>query len=128
MGMERPDFYMPEKITLEEYKRASGPRNKYFAHRTERDGIWFDSKKEADRYSQLKILERTGEIRNLTLQPVFPIVVNGKKVCNYRADFSYYRMKKAESIVEDCKGIKTPVYRLKKKLFEALYEKQILES
>lgn len=120
---------MADEITLSEYQELTKPKHKYFARRTERDGIWFHSLKEANRYSELKILERAGAIRNLKLQPVFPIVVNGKKVCNYRADFSYFDFKKAEPVVEDVKskGTMTPVYLLKKKLFEALYGRKISE-
>jgi len=67
----------------------------------------------------LRLLERAGEISNLELQPKFPITVNGTKVCTYIADFAYFTPK--EKIVEDVKGVLTPMYRLKKKLTEAVY-------
>lgn len=66
------------------------------------------------------MLERAGEIHGLILQPEFPIIVNGKKICKYIADFRYVN-RDIETVVEDAKGVKTDVYRLKKKLVEALY-------
>ena len=119
---------MSEEITLAEYLELNKPKHKYFAKRTEVDGIWFGSKREAMRYSDLKIQQLAGHIKNLTLQPVFPIIVNGQKVCEYRGDFSYTYMKTNRPVVEDCKGFRTPVYKLKKKLFEAIYEMEILET
>ena len=98
---------------------------KYHAIKTVIDGITFASKAEAARYNELKLLERSGEIDSLILQPVFPIAVNDKKICKYIADFSYYAGKK--NIIEDVKGMKTPVYRIKKKLVEAIYGIEITE-
>ena len=92
---------------------------KYRAVKTEVDGIIFDSKKEAARYKELILLEKSGVISHLELQPRYDCVVNGKKICSYRADFRYFNDQ--NSVVEDVKGFKTPVYRLKKKLVEALY-------
>jgi len=94
-------------------------RSKYKAVKTEVDGIMFDSKREAARYMELRLLERAGEIKNLELQPAFECRIDGKKICTYKADFRYFTAK--ECVVEDVKGMKTPVYRLKKKLVEALF-------
>ena len=99
---------------------------KYRAIKTEVDGVVFDSKKEAWRYQQLKLMEKAGAIKNLKLQPVFPIEIRGVKICKYKADFDYEQS--GERIVEDVKGFKTPVYRLKKKLTEAIYEIRIKET
>lgn len=95
--------------------------SKYGAVRTEVDGISFASKKEARRYGELKLLQRAGKIENLSLQPRFPLVVNGLKVCTYVGDFLYGIPGDASSlVVEDAKGFKTPEYKLKAKLFKAL--------
>tara|TARA_R100001082_G_scaffold8635_1_gene5056 strand:- start:2063 stop:2380 length:318 start_codon:yes stop_codon:yes gene_type:complete len=94
-------------------------KNKYRAVKTEVDGIVFDSKREAARYMELMLLERAGEISHLELQPKYDCIINGKKICTYKADFRYFT--KLGNIVEDVKGVKTPIYRLKKKLVEALY-------
>ncbi len=100
--------------------------NKYKAIRTVVDGITFDSKLEAARYQDLRLQEESGEIKRLTLQPSFPIEICGKKICTYRADFAYIR--DGEGVVEDVKGFKTPVYRLKKKLVSAIYGFDIYET
>ena len=104
------------------------PRNKYRAVKTEVDGITFDSKAEAKRYVELKLLEKQGLIQNLELQPKFDCVVNDTKVCTYRADFRYLDPSKEGShgqagctVVEDVKGYRTAVYKLKKRLVEALF-------
>lgn len=103
--------------------------SKYHARRTEVDNIWFDSQKEANRYSDLKLLVRAGTIHDLELQPEFPIVVNGQKICVYRADFAYKGLD-GKRTIEDVKSgpTKTPVYRLKKRLVEAIYGIRILET
>jgi len=91
------------------------------------DGIRFDSKKEATRYGELRLLERAGQIRDLRLQPRFKIEVNGIKICEYRADFIYTDAETGERIIEDVKGMKTQVYRLKKKLVEVVHGVDITE-
>jgi Protein of unknown function (DUF1064). len=87
-------------------------RNKYKAIKTSVDGIKFDSKKEAARYVQLKLLAKSGAIQSLELQPKYDLMVNGVKCGFYKADFRYYE--NGACIVEDVKGFKTPVYNLKK--------------
>lgn len=99
--------------------------SKYGATKTVMDGITFHSKGEAIRYSELKNLERAGKIQSLSLQPKFPIVVNDIKICNYIADFKYTL--DGVEIVEDFKGMVTPIYKLKKKLVKACYGIDILE-
>ncbi len=94
--------------------------SKYRAIRTEVDGIPFASKREAQRYMELAVAQRAGIIHELTLQQKFPLVVNGVKVCTYIADFCY-RDQQGRAIVEDSKVFKTPVYKLKYKLFHILY-------
>ena len=112
--------------------------HKFNAVRTEVDGHSFASKAEARRYSELKLLEKAGEIRSLTLQPVFPIRAHGqgfseKPIANYRGDFGYEESYTLNGrlcwryVVEDVKGVKTAVYRLKKKLVEAQHGITITE-
>ena len=107
--------------------------SKYNAHRTEIDGIVFDSKKEANRYCELKLLERAGEITDLRRQVRYeinqPYEIAGKKIRGiyYVADFAYYDKELGEPIVEDVKGVRTDVYKIKKKLFESKYNIQIRE-
>ncbi len=101
---------------------------KYRNEPTTVDGFTFASKKEAKRYQDLEILRRREEIFNLTLQPKYPIIVEGIKICDYVADFSYQTRLTGETVVEDTKGVKTPVYRLKRKLVKAVYGIEILET
>ena len=100
--------------------------NKYHNQKTVVDGIKFDSKLEATRYCQLKILQRAGEIKALQIQVPYVLIPgyikNGKKVrpLKYLADFTYYDCKKEKLIIEDVKSTttKTKEYKIKKKLFE----------
>nr|DAU32003.1 MAG TPA: Endonuclease [Caudoviricetes sp.] len=103
---------------------------KYHNTKTVADGIKFDSKLEAERYAQLKILERAGVIRALELQPSFDLLPsfrkNGKtwRKTVYKADFRYILAKDDSYIIEDVKGstaVITDVFRLKQKLFEYKY-------
>ena len=100
--------------------------NKYSAKKKALDGINFDSRKEARRYRELTLLSAAGELKDLKLQVPFVISVNGKKVCTYMADFTYTD-KAGKFVVEDAKGFKTPIYRLKKKLVEACHSVEIKE-
>ena len=107
-------------------------RSKYNAKRTTVHGTTFASQREAKRYCELLLLEKAGEIQHLELQPVYPIEVRGALICRYVADFRYREKplrtgSSGQVVVEDVKGMKTPVYRLKKKLIAALYGIQIRE-
>jgi len=101
-------------------------RSKYGAKKTVVDGITFDSQAEATRYGVLKVIQSAGLITDLRLQVPYQITVNGKKVCRYVADFVY--IENGKEVVEDVKGMKTPVYNLKKKLMEAVFGVVIFES
>lgn len=90
------------------------------------DGILFASLKEAQRYCLLKVLEKAGKIKWLQLQERLPIEVNGVKICTYVCDFTYFDSKNG-MVREDVKGMRTPVYKLKKKLVEAIWETAITE-
>lgn len=96
---------------------------KYHNQKTTIDGIVFASKKEAKRYTVLRSLQEGGYIRGLELQVPFELVPkgNGERAVKYIADFVYYDIEKQVSIVEDVKGYKTDVYKLKRKLFKWRY-------
>ena len=94
--------------------------SKYAAKKTDcAAGHTHDSKLEAGRCDDLHALQATGNIRGLEMQPEFRVVVGDKPICTYRADFAYFT--NAARVVEDVKGVLTPVYRLKKKLVEAAH-------
>jgi hypothetical protein len=102
--------------------------SKYKAKKTVIDGITFDSKAEAKRYQELKLIERAGHIQHLSLQPRFTLqegfvnVHTGKKerAIEYVADFQYEDNNVI--IVEDVKGMKTSDYKIKRKLFIHQYQ------
>ena len=100
-------------------------RHKYNAIKTTLDGITFASKAEAKRFAELKLLVQAGVISNLSLQPRFSCVVADVKICTYIADFMY--LEQGNLVIEDVKGVKTPVYKLKKKLVEAIHNIKITE-
>ena len=100
-------------------------QNKYRNQKTQMDMYVFDSAKEAQRYRELTLLERAGEISNLELQPRFLLQESFKKngktyrKIEYIADFKY--IEKDKTIVEDVKGLQTDVFKIKHKLFEKKY-------
>lgn len=124
--MPEPTVSDPREITAAEYQAIAPKPHKYKAQRTEVDGVVFASKAEARRYGELKLLYDQGEIQRLTLQPRFPLEVNGVKIGTYVADFAYVHPE-AGYIVEDVKGVKTPVYKVKRKLVRALHGIEIYE-
>lgn len=101
-------------------------QHKYGAKATTVDGHRFASQAEARRYGELKLLEKAGEITNLELQPKYPLLVNGVVIAHYVGDFRYHV--KGLPVVEDVKGVKTPLYRLKKKMLRAQYGIEIAET
>ncbi len=103
-------------------------RHKYGAVSTMVDGIRFASKKEAGRYQELKLLKKAGEITGLILQPVFELYeLHGQRVAKYIADFAYTDQTTGRRVIEDVKGVRTPVYKLKKRWVEAQYGITIVE-
>lgn len=99
--------------------------SKYLNKKTEIDGITFASKKEAKRYEELKWLQKAKKIEDLQLQKVFELQKGFEdkkskekiRPITYVCDFFYYDKEKGWYVVEDVKGVKTEVYRLKKKMF-----------
>jgi hypothetical protein len=119
-----------ESISADEFNALQQERPaKYRNHKTTVDGVVFDSKAEARRYGELRLLEQAGQIEGLVLQPRFDLEVNGVKLGYYRADYMYYDNTKQRRIVEDVKSrpTMTPVYRLKKKLMRACHGIEITE-
>ena len=113
--------------------------NKYGNRKVIVDGITFDSKREARRYQELKMLERCGAISNLQRQVTYELIpvqrekstrvytkgrkkgqpIEGKvieKAVTYRADFTYIDASTGETVVEDSKGFRTKEFVIKRKL------------
>lgn len=97
--------------------------NKYNNKKIFYDGIQFDSKREYERYKVLKTLHCSGRIRGLIVHPVFLLQpafqYNGKmeRSINYEADFTYFDNDLNKTVIEDSKGFRTEVYKLKRKMF-----------
>ena len=122
---------------------------KYNATKVTIDGHTFDSKKEANRYLELKLLERAGTITDLQLQVKFELIpaqytpdevkvlksgkekiIKGKcleRECSYIADFVYTDLRTGKTVVEDSKGMRTPEYVIKRKLLRYRYGIEIQE-
>lgn len=111
------------RLSGEQLKKLGieAPKNKYNARKTVVDGITFDSKKEAEKYQELKLLLRAGEIVDVHLQPKFELIPDfeyrGKKIrgVNYTADFLVVLKDGTVQIIET-KGYKTRDYVIRKKL------------
>ena len=107
--------------------------SKYHSTPVEVDGIRFDSKREANRWFELRMLERAGKIEKLKRQVKYILIPSqyrdGKCIereCSYLADFVY--VKDGHLVVEDCKGFRTPEYKIKRKLMLQLYDIRLVET
>jgi len=116
--------YLGARALLEAAPRP----HKYGARPRTVDGIRFDSTREAQRYADLRILERAGLIAALEIHPRFPIDVRGPagELVNcgtYTADFRYQDLGTGELVIEDVKSppTRTTAYRLRKRLIEAIH-------
>lgn len=100
---------------------AEVKRSKFRAVPVTVDGIRFDSKIEAGRYQSLRIQERLGEIFQLRTHVQFPLFVKGQHIGDYEADFVYFLgpVATSERVIEDVKGVLTPMFRWKAKHMEA---------
>ncbi len=118
-----------------EVKQLSVPPkpSKYKAVKT--DG--YSSKAEAARAAELKLLERSGQIKDLQEQVRFNLIpaqyIDGKcveRACDFVADFSYLEPDGMHwrQVVEDKKGFRTPVYRLKKKMMLHVHKIRVKET
>jgi hypothetical protein len=100
---------------------------KYHNKKTTVNGFTFDSKGEANRYLELGLLKRAGEISDLILQPKYILQESFKKngkthrAITYIADFEYYDRLTKKWVVEDFKGFETEAFKIKLKLFEKRY-------
>lgn len=117
--------------------------NKYKNTKITIDGETFDSQKEYRRYCDLKLLEKSGNIKNLQRQVKFLLIpsqfeevtdAKGKpkqkcveRACVYVADFQYINAHTGELVIEDTKGVRTKDYIIKRKLMLSVYNIRIKE-
>ena len=143
--MNYPKPIKIHKPITDEVKKAK--KSKHHNEKVFYDGIWFDSKKEKNRYRDLRLMEKAGVIKDLQMQVSYELQpkyeINGRKVQDiyYNADFVYMERTKNkdiegwEQVIEDVKPnedekgnrYKTDVYKLKKKMFEFKYGVEIKE-
>lgn len=118
----------PVMVTIAEKLVVERP-HKYGAIKSDcANGHTHPSRKEQRRCDELHLMQKAGMINNLVVQPVYELMVEDVYVGKYIGDFEYRN--DGVLITEDCKGgnaTKTPVYRLKKRIFEAIYKRAILE-
>ncbi len=128
MTLNYPSGFVPAGSTQppEEVKEPK-KKNKYNAIKVTVDNILFDSIRESERYLELKMLLRTGVIRDLELQVLYECVVKNVWICDYVADFLYVVTATGESVTEDSKGYRNRVYIMKKNLVLACFGITIVE-
>ena len=120
--------------------------NKYNAQKAIVNGKTFDSKHEGERYYELMLMQRAGAIKDLQLQVPFVLIPpqyeedielpNGKikkgkcieQSVKYIADFVYFDIQSGKQVVEDVKGVRTPEYKIKRKLMLYIHNIRILET
>ena len=120
------DTKIMEHWSVEDYKNYTDKKTqktKYRAYKTSVDGHTFDSQKEANYYSMLKLRLQAKDIKGFCLQPTF-ILAPGLK---YKADFITFNNDGTYDVI-DVKGYKTKEYIAKKKVFEDKFNLKITEE
>lgn len=115
---------------------------KYGNKKVRIDGILFDSKKEATRYAELKMMEKAGLISELELQKEFELIPaqfegEGKRrkcierAVKYKADFYYFDFDSGRYVCEDVKGYKGgsayAIFTIKRKMMLYMWKIRIIE-
>ena len=114
-------------------KETKPKKSKYKNIRVQYNGKWFDSKKELRRYQQLELLQRAGKIKNLCCQVTYDLLpttrIDGQtqRKTTYTADFVYWDIEKDCEVIEDAKGMRTNVYKIKRKLMWEILGKESRE-
>lgn len=120
--MGKQEHWSLEEFKNYQMKSTERATSKFKAKKTEIDGYTFDSQKEAEYYSELKVKLKAGEINGFCIQPTFILAPKLK----YIADFVVFK-KDGTSEIIDTKGFKTKEYIAKKKVFEDKYNLKIIE-
>lgn len=122
----RKDAGMIRDFTIQEEPKKK-KRAKFNNQKVEYDGHTFDSKKEYNRYRELLLLLKAGQIGQIRLQVPYELNDGGTHSYKYIADFVYID-KDAGLIVEDCKGCRTAVYKKKFRLMKNIHNITIKET
>lgn len=127
----------PMRMSVATYRDAPKLRGqrKYANEPTTLDGIRFDSKAEARRWGDLRLLERAGQVADVRRQVRYVLVPKTARPSGgferetaYIADFVYVDAKSGRTVIEDVKGAVTPEYRLKRKLMLWVHGLEVLET
>lgn len=136
MGLMSNDLARLSHAAQKQVMEKMQKPGKYKAQKTKRGKLTFDSKKEAERYDALMLLQKAGEIRNLKLQVRYCLqeaytTFEGERVksIDYVADFVYERRTAPDNygqrywlpVVEDVKGYRNQTYAMKAKMFKSRY-------
>ena len=114
-------------------KETKPKKSKYKNILVQYNGKWFDSKKEMRRFQQLELLQRAGKIKNLCCQVAYELLpttrIGGQtqRKTTYTADFVYWDIEKDCEVIEDAKGMRTAVYKIKRKLMWEILGKEVRE-
>ena len=134
--IKKEPFFL--NMTAQQYREMMGlskpvaaqKESKYHNHKVEINGQKFDSKKESKDWLKLKSMEDSGLIKDLRCQVPFELqpkyaTRDGRKIraITYVADFVYER--DGVIYVQDSKGARTDVYKIKRKMFEYKYPEYI---
>lgn len=128
--------FIAPPMAIKYIRKGEKMQAKYRNIKAEYNGEIYDSRKEMRRAYALDMLVRCGRIKDLERQKRFILqdgymTRDGRKIrpISYIADFVYYDNDKRSWVVEDVKGVRTDVYRLKRKMFEFRYPEYLfLES
>lgn len=114
---------MVSRITVAGGRRGSVLRRKFNNKKVVRNGVVYDSKKELGYKYKLDKEVKDGKIKSYALKPVFELKVNGKLIARHIPDFMVTTLKGEHEIreVKGGKATQTDVWRIKKKLMEALF-------
>lgn len=119
------------KLALAKTMTNSKRRSKYNNRKVTLDGKKFDSIKESFVYSQLKLREKAGEIKDLECQHKIPLVAHnfatgaGERFAWYVCDFKFYDLREARVRYVDAKGVKTAMFNMKARIVAACYGIQV---
>ncbi len=114
-----------EIISIEDYKKLkSKKKNKFGAIKVQYKGLNFDSKIERDYYILLEFRLKKNKIKKIELHKRIDLMVNGQLICFIKPDFTIVNNDDSISY-HDTKGVVTPLFKLKAKLFKSIIGKGI---
>ena len=125
--LQEENRQLRELLTVAFRKSQLGNRrSKYNNQHVKLNNYTFDSKKEYFRYLQLLDLQKKNKVKTFEVHPRFDLCSDGTKIKKYEADFKVF-WSDGRITIEDCKGVSTPLYKLKKSLMKSIYNIDVCE-